>query len=248
MSTKSLWRCGHSRPESVYNISRCVFQLSGDVRPPLSGVLGDHFVFPAPFQTRQFCSLEGISETAGTHGGSISSVFTTHAHCSYGWNLESLGVDFWRGLFAHRGLPQLHRSSDAMAQPRSLQLEGSPGLGDVTRCGHDGCIDSRPGEQCAMPATGLWAECQSQWHINWLKLEAVFLALKVFRLQLDQWHLYKQAVNLWWVDCHFLSFRAEHIPGLLNYGADMLSRRVEVAHQVSLDDLDPQWERDVYMP
>lgn len=33
-----------------------------------------------------------------------------------------------------------------------------------------------------------------------------------------------QAASLLWVDCHLLSIRAAHIPGLLNRGADMLSR------------------------
>ncbi len=100
-----------------------------------------------------------------------------------------------------------------------------------------------------IPASGLWSEPQSRWHINRLELEAVFLALKDFRPQLEQRHvlirtdntsvvsyknhqggvrsraLCKQAANLLlWADCHFLSIRAAHIPGLLNCGADMLSR------------------------
>ncbi len=101
-----------------------------------------------------------------------------------------------------------------------------------------------------MPASGLWSEPQSRWHINRLELEAVFLALKEFRTQLEQQHvlirtdntsvvsyiihqggirsraLCKQATNLLlWVDCRLLSIRAVHIPGLLNRGADMLSRK-----------------------
>ncbi|XP_016423541.1 uncharacterized protein LOC107752164 [Sinocyclocheilus rhinocerous] len=101
-----------------------------------------------------------------------------------------------------------------------------------------------------MPASGLWSEPQSRWHINRLELEAVFLALKDFRPQLEQRQvlirtgnmsvvsyinhqggvrsraLYKQAANLLlWADRHFLSIRAAHIPGLLNRGADMLSRK-----------------------
>ncbi len=61
----------HSRPESVYNISGGVLRLCGDAGPPLSGALGDHFVFPAPFQARQLCSREEISEAAGSHGISV---------------------------------------------------------------------------------------------------------------------------------------------------------------------------------
>ncbi len=99
-----------------------------------------------------------------------------------------------------------------------------------------------------MPASGLWSESQSWGHINRLQLEAVFLALKDFRPQLEQRHaliptnnmsvvsyinhqggvfsnaLYKQAVNLLLqVDHHFLSIRAAHIPSFLNHRADMLS-------------------------
>ncbi len=61
----------HSRPESVYNISGGVLRLCGDAGPPLSGALGDHFVFPAPFQARQLCSREEISEAAGSNGISV---------------------------------------------------------------------------------------------------------------------------------------------------------------------------------
>ncbi len=100
------------------------------------------------------------------------------------------------------------------------------------------------------PASGLWLEPQSRWHINRLEMEAVFLALKDFQPQLEQQHvlirtentsvvsyinhqggirsraLCKQATNLLlWADCHLLSIRATHIPGLLNHGADMLSRK-----------------------
>ncbi len=42
----------HSHPESVYNISGGVLRLCGDAGQPLSKALGDHFVFPAPFQAR----------------------------------------------------------------------------------------------------------------------------------------------------------------------------------------------------
>ncbi len=40
-----------------------------------------------------------------------------------------------------------------------------------------------------MPASGLWLESKSRWHINRLELEAVFLALKVFQPQLEQQHV-----------------------------------------------------------
>ncbi len=101
-----------------------------------------------------------------------------------------------------------------------------------------------------MPASGQWSEPQIRWHINRLELEAVFLALKEFQAQLERQHvlirtdntsvvayinrqggvrskaLCKQAAMLLlWADSCLLSIRATHIPGLLNRGADMLSRR-----------------------
>ncbi len=101
-----------------------------------------------------------------------------------------------------------------------------------------------------MPASGQWSEPQIRWHINRLELEAVFLALKEFQTQLERQHvlirtdntsvvsyinrqggvrskaLCKQAAMLLlWADSRLLSIRATHIPGLLNRGADMLSRR-----------------------
>ncbi len=137
----------HSCPESVHNISGSMFRLRGDESPPLARVCGGHFVIPAPFQTKQLCSDEGFSE-ACTHGGSFSGVSSgliTHAPAAAMAEISSPvdGVDF--GMFEHRGHPQLHRSCDAVAQPRSLQPGSSPGLGSITRGGHNRCIVSRLG-------------------------------------------------------------------------------------------------------
>ncbi len=101
-----------------------------------------------------------------------------------------------------------------------------------------------------MPASGRWSEPQIRWHINRLELEAVFLALKEFQTQLERQHVLIRTDNtsvvsyinrqggirskalceqatilLLWADSRLLSIRATHIPGLLNRGADMLSRR-----------------------
>ncbi len=75
----------------------------------------------------------------------MSSGLITHAPAAAMAEISSPldGVDF--GTFEHRGHPRLHRSSDAVAQPRSLQPGSSPGLGSVARGGHDGRIDSRLG-------------------------------------------------------------------------------------------------------
>ncbi len=106
----------HSRPKSVYNISGSMFRLRGDESPPLVRSCSGHFVFPAPFQARQLCSVEGFSETARTEGGgfsgSMSSGTITHAPAAVMAEISSRvdGVDF--GMFVHRGHPRLHRSSD----------------------------------------------------------------------------------------------------------------------------------------
>ncbi len=62
----------HSNPESVHHISGSVLRLRGKECPPLARARSGHFVCPAPFQTRQLCSVEEISEAARTHGGGVS--------------------------------------------------------------------------------------------------------------------------------------------------------------------------------
>ncbi len=94
-----------------------------------------------------------------------------------------------------------------------------------------------------MPASGRWSEPQIRWHINRLELEAVFLALKEFRAQLERQHVLirtdntsvvsyinrqggirskalceQAAILLLWVDSRLLSIRATHIPGLFFCG------------------------------
>ncbi len=138
----------HSCPESVHNISGSMFRLCEDESPPLARARGSHFVFPASFQTKQLCSVEGFSEAARTHGGGFSGVSSgliTHAPAAAMAEISSPvdGVDF--GMFEHRGHPRLHRSSNAVAQPRSLLLGSSPGFGSITRGGHNSCIVSRLG-------------------------------------------------------------------------------------------------------
>lgn len=97
---------------------------------------------------------------------------------------------------------------------------------------------------------GVWSEVQRGWHINRLELLAVLLALKRFLPYLKGYHvlirtdnmtvvsylnhqgglrsrpLYRLAEHvLLWAQTMFLSIRAVHIPGHLNLGADLLSRR-----------------------
>ncbi len=55
----------HSCPKSIHNISGSMFRLHEDETRC-------HFVFPMPFQTKQLCSVEGLSEAAQTHGGGFS--------------------------------------------------------------------------------------------------------------------------------------------------------------------------------
>ncbi len=90
------------------------------------------------------------------------------------------------GPFAHRGLPWQHRNSEAVAQ-RSLQLGGAPGLGYITCHGHDGCINSSPGSS-VRGHTGFVTMVRTSEPVAHKPL-GVFLALKYFQLQLEQWHV-----------------------------------------------------------
>ncbi len=138
----------HSRPESVHCVSGSLHGLPGNESPPLARARGGHFVLPAPFQRRQLCSFERISETAGTHGvsfGSVSSGLITHATtAAVAENSSPLdSMDF--GTFEYRGHLRLHRSSGSVAQPEFLQPGSPPGVGDFTRGGHNRRIDARLG-------------------------------------------------------------------------------------------------------
>ncbi len=98
----------HSFPESVHNISGSMFRLRGDESSLLARACGGHFVFPAPFQTKQLCSVEGFSEAARAHGSGFSGVspeLITHAPVAAMAEISSPvdGVDF--GMFEHRGHP-----------------------------------------------------------------------------------------------------------------------------------------------
>ncbi len=138
----------HSCPESVHHVSGSLHGLPGNESPPLARARGGHFVLPAPFQRRQVCSSEKISEIAGTHGigfGSVSSGLITHAtSAAVAENSSPLdGMDL--GTFEYRGHRRLHRSSGSVAQPGSLQPGSPPGVGDFTRGGHNRRIDARLG-------------------------------------------------------------------------------------------------------
>ncbi len=138
----------HSRPESVHSVFGSLHRLPRNESPPLARARGGHFVLPTPFQRRQLCSFERISETTGTHGvsfGSVSSGLITHATtAAVAENSSPLdGMDL--GTFEYRGHPRLHRSSGSVAQPEFLQPGSPPGVGDLTRGGHNRRIDARLG-------------------------------------------------------------------------------------------------------
>ncbi|KAL6467752.1 hypothetical protein MHYP_G00234290 [Metynnis hypsauchen] len=96
---------------------------------------------------------------------------------------------------------------------------------------------------------GVWPPQLSQAHINYLELLAVFLAVKHFRKFLQGQHVLIKSDNstvvayinrqggtrslrlhrltrklLLWCGTRLLSLRATHVPGILNRGADLLSR------------------------
>ena len=96
---------------------------------------------------------------------------------------------------------------------------------------------------------GLWTGALTTAHINYLELMAVFLALRHFLPLLRQCHILVKTDNITtkyyinkqgglhsrkldtlareitlWCEAHLASVRAEHIPGLSNSGADLMSR------------------------
>ncbi len=123
------------------------------------------------------------------------------------------------------------------------------------------------GEQCSR-ASWLGSEPQSQWHINRLELEEVFLALKDFRSQLEQQHVLIRTdntsvisyINHRSLQCSVqtgsespamgglslpLHQSSAHPRSLELQGGHAFeegdsSRRVEVAPRVISDDLEPQ--------
>ncbi len=99
-------------------------------------------------------------------------------------------------------------------------------------------------------AAGFWTGPQLQWHINYLELLAVWLALRRFRTLLHEKHVLVRSDNtatvayinhqgglrsrrmsqlarhlLLWSQKHLRSLRAVHVPGELNRAADELSRQ-----------------------
>ena len=100
-----------------------------------------------------------------------------------------------------------------------------------------------------MAVRGVWGGGLRTAHINYLELMAVFLALRYFEPHLNGWHVLVRTDNtttmcyinkqgglrsrvlhrlahklILWCDEHLLSICACHVPGLMNAGADLLSR------------------------
>ncbi len=177
-------------PESVHNISESVLRLRRNESPPLPRTRSGHFDFSAPFQARQLCSFERISVAAGTHGvgfsgmsfGVITWAYYTCARCKAIAEISSpldetrtsgrLSITVTRGCI------------EALTSWRNPDLfsRGVP-LGLVASCvvvTTDASTHSWGAVCEGMPASGLWSEPQSRWHINRLELEVVCLALKEF--------------------------------------------------------------------
>ncbi len=231
----------HSRPESVHNISGSVLRLRGDESPASHGK-ARYFRQGSSFHLKEFQRLLGLmtSASAGCHLGLL------HMRPLQLWLKSRVPWTAWTSgqlsIVVNRGCIEAlmpWRNPDLFSWGLPL---GSVALRVVVPS--DASTHGWGTVSKGMLASGLWSEPQSRWHINCLELEAVFLALKEFRTQLEQQHvlirtentsvvsyinhqggirsraLCKQATNLLlWADCR-LSIRAAHIPGLLNCGVD----------------------------
>ncbi len=245
----------HSHPESVHDISGSVLRLRGDESPPLAGTRGSHFVFPVPFQARQLCSFERISEAAGTHGvgfSGMSSGLITHAPATAMAEISS-PLDETRTSGRLRNAVT-RGCIEALTPWRNPDLFSRGVPLDTVASGVVLTTDASTrswGAVCeGMPALGLWSEPQSQGTHKPLGAGSSLLSSKGVRTQIEQQHvlictnntsvvsylyhqggirsraLCKQATNLLlWADGRLVSIRAAHIPGLRNRGADMLSRK-----------------------
>ncbi len=184
--------------------------------------------------------------------------YYTCACCSYGWNLKSRGL---RDVCASRSpaaASKLWRNPDLFSRGVPLCSVVSRVVVTTDASTHGW------GAVCeGMPASGLWLESQSRWHINRLELEAVFLALKDFQPQLEQQHVLIRTDNTSVVsdinhhggirsralckqatDCHPLHQSSVHPRSPDPRGGHAFeegdsSRRVEIAPRVGSDDLEP---------
>ncbi len=187
--------------------------------------------------------------------------YHTCACCSYGWNLESRGRRGLRDVCASRSPAA---ASKLWCNP-DLFSRGVPLCSVALRVVVTTDASTHGwGAVCeGMPASGLWLESKSRWHINRLELEAVFLALKVFQPQLEQQHVLIRTVNTSVVsyinhqggirsralckqamDCHPLHQSSAHPRSPDPRGGHAFeegdsSRRVEIAPRFGSDDLEP---------
>ncbi len=181
----------------------------------------------------------------------MSSGLITHATTAAMAEISSPldSMDF--GTFEYRGHLWLHRSSGAVAQPGSLQPGSPPGLGGFTRGGHNSRIDARLGSGVRGNAScGAVVGASDPMAHKPLGTGSSLLALKEFLAQLERQHVLIRTDNTSVVSyiiaraafvpglcasrqrfyCYgrilaFSPSEQRNIPGLLNRGADMLSRR-----------------------
>ncbi len=236
----------HSNPESVHHISGSVLRLRGKESPPLVRARGGHFRQGSSVQLKKFQRLLGLMAAASAvcHLGLLHMrPLQLWLKTRVPWTSGCLNITVSRGCI--EALKPWH-NPDLFSRgvPLSSVVSRVVVTTDASTHGWGAVCDG-------MPLSGLWLKPQSQWHINRLELEAVFLALKEFQPQLEQQHvlirtdntsvvsninhqggirsraLCKRATDiLLWVDCNLLSIRATHIPGLLNRGQTCFRGRV----------------------
>lgn len=136
----------------------------------------------------------------------------------------------------HLGHMQPHQRAETVAQPKLLQPEFSPGIGDVMCCGYYGRINNRLGSTKLVahkpPGAGSSVLSSSGRSTKVGTVACVDSHQIMPEVSYINRHggmhsraFYKQTMSLLlWADHHLLSIRAAHIPGCLNRGVDMLLR------------------------
>lgn len=178
---------------SVDNLSGSLLRLDNYEGQPFSTTCGDHYFYPAPFQTGQVCSTERIPEASGVDGVSLLGLplGLLHMRLLQFWLKSRVPWRTWTS--GHLHILVNHSCISALKLWCNLDMyRRGMTLGLVTRCTIVMTDVSTSGwgtVSVGSPTSGLWSESQREWHMKSLELRAVSLALEAFLPQLKQRHV-----------------------------------------------------------